>query len=178
MNNLLFFIQNKIGDNMYYINIFFIYSVVGYIIEYILYLIMGYKGGILYGPWTPIYGVGSVFIIYIYNKYISKLKTHKILKFLCIFLTGFILLSIIEYTGGILLKICFDKTLWDYTDYEFNIGKYAALEMGLIWAISSLLLIYILKKPTDIIAKKIPKYITWILTLLFIIDTIFTFLFN
>ena len=177
-NNLLFFIQNKIGDNMYYTNIFFIYSVVGYIIEYILYLIMGYKGGILYGPWTPIYGVGSVVVLYIYNKYIAKLKTHKILKFLCIFLTGFILLSIIEYIGGVLLKILFDKTLWNYTDYEFNIGKYAALEMGFIWSISSLILIYILKKPTDIIAKKIPKYITWILIILMICDIFFTLLFN
>ena len=72
---------------------------------------MGYKGGILYGPWTPIYGVGSVVVLYIYNKYIAKLKTHKILKFLCIFLTGFILLSIIEYIGGVLLKILFDETL-------------------------------------------------------------------
>ena len=160
---------------MYYANIFFIYSIVGYILEYIIYLICGYKGGILYGPWTPIYGIGSVVVLYIYNRYISKLKTHKILKFLCIFLTGFILLSFIEYIGGVLLEIFFDKTLWDYTDYEFNFGKYIALEMGLVWAMGSLILIYVLKKPTDFVSKKIPKYITWILIILMIIDILFNF---
>ena len=94
---------------MYYINIFFIYSIVGYILEYIVHLITGYEGGILYGFWTPIYGVGSVIIIYLYNKYISKLKMHKILKFICIFLTGFLLLSFIEFIGGIIIKFLFNK---------------------------------------------------------------------
>lgn len=163
---------------MYYANIFFLYSIIGYILEYIIYLICGYEGGILYGFWTPIYGVGSVIVLFTYNRYISKLKMHKILKFLCIFLTGFILLSVIEYIGGVIIQVLFDKNLWDYTDYEFNVGKYAAFEMGLVWAILSLILVYLLKKPTDFIAKKIPKYITWILIILMIIDILMTFLNN
>lgn len=161
---------------MYYINIFFIYSIVGYILEYIVHLITGYEGGILYGFWTPIYGVGSVIIIYLYNKYISKLKMHKILKFICIFLTGFLLLSFIEFIGGIIIKFLFNKTLWDYTDYKYNIGKYASLEMGLLWSIASLILIYLLKKPTDKIVKKIPKKVTWVLIIFFFIDVFFTLL--
>ncbi len=161
---------------MYYINIFFIYSIVGYILEYIVHLITGYEGGILYGFWTPIYGVGSVIIIYLYNKYISKLKMHKILKFICIFLTGFLLLSFIEFIGGIIIKFLFNKTLWDYTDYKYNIGKYVSLEMGLLWSVISLILIYLLKKPTDKIAKKIPKKVTWVLIIFFFIDVFFTLL--
>ena len=161
---------------MYYINIFFIYSIVGYILEYIAHLITGYEGGILYGFWTPIYGVGSVIIIYLYNKYISKLKMHKILKFICIFLTGFLLLSFIEFIGGIIIKFLFNKTLWDYTDYKYNIGKYVSLEMGLLWSVISLILIYLLKKPTDKIAKKIPKKVTWVLIIFFFIDVFFTLL--
>lgn len=161
---------------MYYINIFFIYSIVGYILEYIVHLITGYEGGILYGFWTPIYGVGSVIIIYLYNKYISKLKVHKILKFICIFLTGFLLLSFIEFIGGIIIKFLFNKTLWDYTDYKYNIGKYVSLEMGLLWSVISLILIYLLKKPTDKIAKKIPKKVTWVLIIFFFIDAFFTLL--
>ena len=161
---------------MYYINIFFIYSIVGYILEYIVHLITGYEGGILYGFWTHIYGVGSVLIIYLYNKYISKLKMHKILKFICIFLTGFLLLSFIEFIGGIIIKFLFNKTLWDYTDYKYNIGKYVSLEMGLLWSVISLILIYLLKKPTDKIAKKIPKKVTWVLIIFFFIDVFFTLL--
>lgn len=139
---------------MYYINIFFLYSIIGHMIELKIHLINGYKGGILYGFWTPVYGIGSVIVICLYNKFISKLKNHKILKFLTIFLSGMIILSLMEYIGGVLLKLIFNKTLWNYSNYKYNIGKYMSLEMGLILGISSVILIYLLKKPTDKIVKK------------------------
>lgn len=163
---------------MYYINIFFIYSIIGYIIEFIISLSSNYEGGILFGFWTPIYGIGSVIIFYIYNKYLSKLKKHKFIKFLCIFLVGFFLLSLIEFIGGYLLDLIFHKIIWDYTSYKYNIGKYICLEMALIWGISSLVLIYILKNITNKIVKKIPKFITWILIILFVIDVILTVIFK
>ena len=76
-----------------------------------------------------------------------------------------------------LIKIIFGETMWDYSDYEFNIGKYISLEMATVWGISSLILIY-LKEVTDKIVKKIPKFISWILIILFIIDLICTILFK
>ena len=177
MNNLLFLIHYNNGDIMYYVNIFFLYSIIGFILEYIMYLINGYEGGILYGFWTPIYGIGAVVISLIYNKFIEKLHHHKILKFIIIFLTGFFLLTIIEFIGGNLIKLIFGETMWNYSDYEFNIGKFISLEMATIWGVSSLILIY-LKDITDKIVKKIPKFISWILIILFIVDLICTFLFK
>lgn len=155
---------------MYYINVFFIYSIIGYIFEYIMYLLFGYKGGILYGCWTPIYGVGSVIILYIYNMLLYKLKKHKIIKFLYIFFSGLILLTFIEFIGGSLVELIFHKNLWDYSKYKFNIGKHICLEMSLMWGTCSLILVYILKDFINKIIKKIPKYITWILIILFITD--------
>lgn len=163
---------------MYYINNFFLYSILGFIVEYIMYLLVGYEGGFLYGPWTPIYGVGSIFILFIYNRYIEKLKHHKIIKFLIVFLTGFILLSLIEFIGGYLLEFLFHKTIWDYSDYDFNIGKYICLEMALVWGILSLVIVYITKRFSDKIVKKIPKLLTWILIILFTIDLTFSILSN
>ena len=89
-----------------------------------------------------------------------------------------IILSLMEFIGGVLLKLIFNKTLWNYSNYKYNIGKYMSLEIGLIWGISSVILIYLLKKPTDKIVKKIPKVITWILIILFIIDVIFTIIYK
>lgn len=163
---------------MYYINIFFIYSIIGYLLELIIHLINGYKGGILYGFWTPVYGIGSIVIMYIYNKYISKLKRHRIIEFISLFISSLIILSIIEFIGGTLIEAIFHKSLWNYEDYKFNIGKYICLEMSLLWSIGSIILIYLLKVPTDKIAKKIPKFITWILIIIFIIDLICTLLFK
>lgn len=177
-NKIPFFFHYNNGDNMYYVNVFFIYSIIGYIIEYIIHLISGYDGGILYGFWTPVYGIGSLIVIYIYNKFLYKLNNHKGLRTLIIFFIGFFILSFIEYIGGILIEFIFNKTIWDYTSYKFNIGKYIALEMSLLWGISSLILIYVLKNPIDKIIKKIPKFVTWILIILFIIDLICTLIFK
>ena len=163
---------------MYYINSFFIYSVIGYILEYIMYLVCGYEGGILYGFWTPIYGVGAVIILFIYHRYLENLKKHKIIKLFLSFLVGFLILSITEYIGGVIIDLIFNKTLWDYSDYKFNIGKYAAYEMALLWGIASISIIYITRKFTDKLAKKIPRFISWILIILFIIDVICTIIFK
>lgn len=178
MNNHLFFHHYINGDNMYYINIFFIYSIIGYLFEIFIHLINGYNGGILYGFWTPVYGVGSIVVIYIYNRWIAKINKHKIIKFFLIFLSSFLILSLIEYISGIAIELVLHKTLWNYSKYKFNIGKYICLEMSLLWGLSSLILIYFLKIQTDKIAKKIPKYITWILILLFVIDLCCTLLFK
>ena len=74
-------VNNNIGDNMYYINSFFIYSVIGFLMESALYKIFSIDNysGFLSGPITPVYGIG-VLIILITNKYIiEKIKTNRYL---------------------------------------------------------------------------------------------------
>ena len=56
---------------------------------------------------------------------------------------------------------------------KFNIGKYTSLEMAVIWGLSSIILVYLIKPLVDKFIKKIPKLITWILVILFLIDLIF-----
>lgn len=158
-------------NNMYYINYFFIFSILGHIIESFVY----YNGesGILLIPWTPIYGIGIIIIIIIYN-FINKLNINNLLKMFILFLCCSILLSIVEVIGGILIKWIFHTELWNYTDYKFNIGKYTALEMSLLWGMGSIIFIYILKPFFDKIISKIPKYFTYSLIILFITDLIVT----
>ena len=154
---------------MYYINNFFILSILGHLLETSL----QNKSGILFGWWTPVYGIGTVIILFI-HKYLDNLKLNKILKPIVLFLTCSILLSVIEAIGGYLIEFLFHQTLWDYSHYRFNIGKYAALEMALIWGLSSILLIYFIKPLIDKIISKIPKYLTYTLIILFILDIILT----
>ena len=155
---------------MYYLNYFFIFSIIGHIIESFIY----YNGnsGILLGWWTPIYGIGVVIILLI-NNLISKIKTNKIIRILILFITSAILLSIIEAIGGYLIEWIFNYSFWDYSDYKFNIGKYMALEMGIIWGLCSII-VYFIKPFFDKIISKIPKYFTYILIILFILDLFFT----
>ena len=151
---------------MYYLNYFFTFSIIGHFIETFFY--SNGESGILIGYWTPIYGIGVVTILLII-KLLNKLKLNNILKLLFLFLISSIILSLMEILGGYLIKWIFHKVMWDYTNHKYNIGTFTSLEMALVWGLSSIL-IYFIKPFTDKIISKIPKYLTYILVLLFIID--------
>lgn len=156
---------------MYYINYFFIFSILGHFIESFFYSSGG--SGILYGYWTPIYGIGTIIILLI-NKFIEKFNLNKVLKIILLFVGGMIILSSIEVLGGYLIKWIFNKELWDYSNHKFNIGKYTSIEMSLIWGLSSILLIYFIKPIVDKIINKIPRFFSYILIILMIIDLLST----
>ena len=160
---------------MYYINYFFLYSIIGHIIESIIYLFCSGHSGFLYGYWTPIYGIGTILIIVIYN-IINRFKIKKFIKIILLFLTCSIVLSIIEMIGGYLIELIFNKELWDYSNHKLNIGKYTSIEMSIIWGLSSIILIYFIKPFIDLYISIIPKYITYILIFLFCLDFIMTIL--
>lgn len=158
---------------MYYLNYFFLFSIIGHIIETTL----GYNSGILYGYWTPVYGIGVVIILLIYNKLKEKNLSNLKVGFL-LFIFNFLILTIIEWIGGVLIEKIFGEIFWNYNKLYLNIGKYIAVEISLIWGISSLIISFILKKYIDLIIKKIPKLITLIISILFIIDLICTIFFK
>lgn len=156
---------------MYYLNYFFIFSILGHFIESFFY--SSGNSGILYGYWTPIYGIGTIIILLI-NKFIDKFKIKKVFKIFLLFLGSMIILSTIEVIGGYLIKWIFNQELWDYSNHKFNIGKYTSIEMSLIWGLSSILLIYFIKPIADKIISKIPKFFSYILIILMIIDLLST----
>ena len=162
---------------MYYINYFFIFSIIGHLIETVF--VSNFTSGILYGWWTPVYGFGAVLILLI-GKVIDKfnLKGKRIFKILITYLLCMIILSLIELIGGYLIKFIFDRELWNYEKHKFNIGPYISLEMANIWGIASIFVLYVLKPIVDKIEKYIPKWITYILIVLFSIDVLATILFK
>ena len=156
---------------MYYLNYFFIMSLIGHFIETFIY--DDGNSGILLAPWTPVYGIGTILILLI-NKVINKYIKNKYVKIILLFLSSMIILSIIEAMGGYLIEYLFHTTFWDYSDFKFNIGKYIAVEIAIIWGLCSILLIYFIKPLIDKIISKIPKYLTYTLLILFIIDLVLT----
>ncbi len=165
----------------YYLNCFFIYSILGFLLETICSLI-GFGGtlnsGIFYGPWTPVYGIGSIIIITI-SKYLFKnIKVNKWLNSLILFIVTTIILSLIEWLGGFLIEYIFHTIFWDYSNHAYHIGKYVALDMSIMWGIASVFFVYIIHPQLKKIIKKIPYSITCIFITLFIIDVILTFMFK
>ena len=163
---------------MYYLNCFFVYSILGYFLETIISIITksGFKSGILSGFWTPVYGIGAVTILFVSNYLFKNLHMNRILETLIMFLVIGIILSFLEALGGILIEKLFGEVFWDYSSHKFHIGNYISLEMTLVWSFTSLIFIYLIHPLLKGIIKKIPMWITVILILLFLCDSIQTFI--
>lgn len=143
--------------------------------ESIIYLFCKGESGILFFPWTPIYGIGVVIVVLCYQK-IKKFK-NSIFQYFLVFLVGFILLSILELLGGILIEKIFHTVFWSYDQFQFHIGHYVAPIISLFWGIASVFVILLLPY-TDKIIKKIPRSITWLFIILMFSDIIMTVLFK
>ncbi len=161
---------------MFLINTFFIYSILGYLLETTCAYIFKYNfnSGILYGPLTPVYGFGVIAIIIISKYLFYNLHLPRVYETIIVFIIITIIISIIEWLGGITIEKLFNITFWDYSKHKYHIGKYISLKMSLIWGISSIIFIYIINPLLENIIKKIPVSITVIISILFIIDIILT----
>ena len=161
---------------MYYLNSFYIYSVIGFILESTIYKFMNSNrhSGIFYGPITAVYGIGALIIILLYQLFYKRLNLNKYLRPILLFLSSIIILTVIEWIGGHILNFIFDIDLWNYTNKKYNLGKYICLEISLCWGILSLIFVYIIKPFMDKFIKRIPKFATYIFTVVFIIDLIMT----
>lgn len=161
---------------MFYINIFLFFSIFGYLFETICSYIFksGFNSGILYGPWTPLYGFGVIIIMLLSNKIFESLHLNKVVETIIIFVVITIVLTVLEWLGGVLIEKLFHITFWDYSNYKYHIGKYISLEMSLVWGIGSIILIYLVLPWSLNLIKKIPLFITIILIFLFLVDVVVT----
>ena len=122
---------------MYYLNTFLIYSFIGFIIESVLGVIKGKKigSGILYGPWTPIYGVGCVLILLISNFIFKILNFNNVLELII----STILITIISILVIYILQPLIDKFIF----YIPNYISFILISLMII----DFIIIFINKKP-------------------------------
>lgn len=156
---------------MYYVNLFFIYAILGYLFETTTMFLLHkkYNSSVLYGPWTPIYGIAILFMIVVYFV-VQKLKCSKKKEIIVYFICITLLLTLLEGISGYIIQITQNKIYWNYDHLKFHLGHYMALEISLIWGIVSTFTMYYLIPKTKKVIQKIPKIVTIIFLTLFIID--------
>lgn len=115
--------------------LFIIGSVFGYLLETVwYYMLRGYfvnRQGVIYGPFSPIYGIALAgFVLLLYN-YRERSPLH-------IFLTAAVMGSLFEYTCGYLQEHILGTKSWDYSGKPFNIHGRISLEFAVYWGIIGL----------------------------------------
>lgn len=156
---------------MYYLKYFFLTSIFGHILETTM--CKNYESGILFGPWTPVYGIGTIIIIFLSDKILKKRNVKNFKKLILLFVYCASILSLTELIGGLLIEKIFGYSFWDYSNHKFNIGKYICLEISLLWGTIAVIFVFI-KPLLDKIIKYIPNIIIYAMSALFVIDMTLT----
>lgn len=160
---------------MYYVNIFFVFSFVGFLFENFINIFFNdnFNSGILYGPWTFIYGIGALLVV-VLNKFLAQYHLKKWQEVLIFYIGITILMTMVEFGGGMLIETIFHRTYWDYTNMRFNYGKYICLEVSLLWGLLATMINYFALPWVNNVVKKIPFWVSIIFIILFILDIVFT----
>lgn len=154
------------------VNIFLFYSIFGNIFERIIMFFIDktYVSGFMGTIFTPIYGISILLILFIHKR--IKIE-NKLFKIILEFIIFSITLSLIELLGGILIENVFNKIFWNYDKYKFNLGKYISLETAIFWGLMSIIALYIIHLLYKKIENHIPKLLTIIISITFIINLIY-----
>lgn len=155
--------------------IFVICSIIGLIVETIyFYATHGWymdRAGMLWGPFSPIYGFGGALMTIFLNRFHSK-------NIILIFLVSALIGGTFEYFTSWFMQTAFGITAWDYSGTFLNIdGRTNAFYMC-CWGLLGVLWIKQLLPLMLYFIKKIPwswRYtLTTICALLYIFDGAFT----
>lgn len=158
-------------DRYYWILSFFIYSIYGWIWESSLVSIEKKKltkRGFLKGPVIPIYGSGAILILITTQNMRNNILLTAV--------TASLAVTVMELFTGLAMEELFHVRYWDYTRFRFNFKGYISLVSSSVWAVFSLLLIYVIDRPVNRFLQTVPENIkialVSVLFPIFLIDVI------
>lgn len=110
--------------------IFVVGSVFGLIIEDVFHLIVYHewesRAGLVWGPFSPLYGVGAVVLTVFLNRFYY---THNLIIFIMAMLLG----STMEYLASWMMEVFWHAIAWDYTGTFGSIDGRTNFVFGVMW---------------------------------------------
>ena len=100
------------------------------------------------------------------------------MKFILLFIGGFIICTAVELFGGWVLDKIFHMRWWDYTKNKFNIGGYVCFRCSIMWGLGGVAVMKLVHPPIFALVRRLPKIagiiIISILVTIFAIDMVVT----
>lgn len=156
--------KNLKWDFFFYVWLFFLISIFGWIWEVGLYFLRGdtyVNRGFLSGPWLPIYGSGAVMLELLFHKW----RDRTVLTFV----SSMILCTLLEYLSGWYLELTWGVKWWDYSQMKWNLQGYICAASSLLFGIGGVLLVCVIAPLFRSLYQKIPVWIRAGAGLLFVL---------
>ncbi len=117
--------------------VFFIYSILGYIVESICVSLVKkevvYNRGFLIGPYLPIFGFGGLIMVVMLDKYSNDI--------VALFIMSMASCMVLEYLSSFILEKLFKLRWWDYSEKKFNLNGRICLETGIMFGVAGIFVI-------------------------------------
>lgn len=160
--------------------IFFSASILGLFLEDIFHLVVygGWesRAGFVWGPFSPIYGVGAVVLTLFLNRFYY---THDLI----IFLVAMVLGSCLEFGASWMMEYFWNAIAWDYTGTFCSIAGRTNFFFGVMWGTLGLFWVRMVLPIIKRIQFRFPhphhkvyKTITWILIVFMFVNAVVTVL--
>lgn len=159
----------------YYFLLYFMYCVIGYVLECIFCSIIDKKlvlnRGFLIGPYLPIYGKGAICIIFLLNKYLEDP--------FALFIMASLIATVLEYFASYFMEKIFKARWWDYSEKKFNLNGRVCLTNTVLFGLGGLIVMYVVNPFLTGILDGFSKTTIIVLGLIFFtiyaVDTIISF---
>jgi uncharacterized membrane protein len=129
------------------------------------------RAGVIWGPFSEIYGIGAVLVFLLYEKM-------KCSSPLTIFGISAVCGSTFEYIARLFQEIAFHSITWDYSKQPFNFGGRTSLKYAIYWGLLGLIFIKwifpILLRQLENIRGRMALLLTWVLLLFMSLNLIFS----
>ena len=177
--------QKKIRTVTEYFIFFMLYSVIGWIYEVFLEVVVyrwGFSNrGVLFGPYCIIYGFGAVILIlslsWLQRRriYAGRLLVTPFLVFIGIV----VITTVVELIGSYIMEFTTGEWLWDYRRFAFNFEGRIALNPSIRFGIGGMIFLYGLQPLFRRLCVRLSDRAVSIagafLAVVFLIDIIFTY---
>lgn len=152
--------------------LFMIYSFLGYIIEVIevskIHKKLTLNRGFLIGPYLPIFGFGSLIMIYALNAYEDDI--------LVLFVMSAVSCSILEYLTSLVLEKIFKLRWWNYSNKSFNLNGRICLQNSILFGIGGVLIVKIINPVITSFLYFLPELVVEIIAVILFIGIMIDFI--